>query len=245
MSPKRGAYPLEFRRAAVRMLREGRELGELARELGVTTTTLRVWLYVAEGGTHGLDRSRDAVIAGTVHAYERLDGFLRRLPRPALDASMRFSPEAIDRWRVKDAVAHVAHYKARVADRLTRGQPAGGRLSAAERALRKYWDPDSWEELEASDRVLPRLDATTRRRHGGNHLVYVRWCDRGADEIVSWHRMVHRRVVSVLEHGPEIWFVPAGVRASRGGLSNEAVGNLSVHSDQHLRDIRRTLDAST
>lgn len=226
------------------MLREGRAPNEVAGELGVTETTLRVWQHVAAGGSQGPDRTREGVIAQTVEAYDRLDRYLRSVPKSALDAPMLFSSEAIDPWRVKDALAHVVHYKARVVERLTKGRPrVDDRPTAAERRLREYWDPDAWADLEASDDVLRTLDARTRRRHGRNHLVYVRWCDRTADEIVSWHRMVHKHVVSVLENGPETWFVPGGIRWSRDNLSNEAVAALSTHSDQHLRDIQRALGA--
>lgn len=216
MSPKRGAYPRDFREAAIRMLREGRDPGELARELGVTTTTLRVWIHVADGKSHRPDRSREWVISLTNHAYERLDRVLRTRPRPALDAPMPFSPDFSGPWLVKDSVAHIAHHKARVAHRLTKSREAS---TAAERALGEYWDPESWAELEVSDKVLRTLDATTRRRHGGNHLVYVRWRDRPAGEILTWHRLVQKHVVSILENGPDEWFLPEGRRASGESLS--------------------------
>lgn len=245
MSPKRGAHPRDFREAAVSMLQEGRKPRELAGELGVTPGTLRVWLLRAEGRSHLPDRTRELVVGLTVQAYERLDNFLRRLRKSALDTAMPFSSEAIDPWTVKDAVAHVTHYKARVAERLIKsGPPVERRMTATERALQEYWDPEWWAELEASDRVLRTLDVRTRRRHGGNHLVYVRWRDRTADEVLSWHRMVHKYVVSILEGGPETWFLPSRHRASRGNISYGAVSNISTHSDQHLRDIRRALGTS-
>lgn len=157
---------------------------------------------------------------------------------------MPFSSEAIDPWLVKDAVAHVAHYKARVAQRLIkRRSPVEGRESTAERTFLEYWDPESWAELEASDKPFRTFDAKTRRRHGMNHLVYLRWRDQTAAEVLTWHRSVQKYVVKTLENGPDIWFLPEGQRASRESLSYEAVGNLSAHSDQHLRDIRRALES--
>ena len=229
MSPKRGAYPREFRDDAVRMLRAGRDPVELGRELGVTPTTLRVWLYRAEGGVHGPNRTREDVIAQTVDAYERLDRVLDTVPKRDLAKPMLFSADSIDPWRVKDAVAHVTHYKARVVHRLTKDWPDD------------YWASEAWDELESSDRTLATMDARTRRRHGRNHLVYVRWRDASIDEVLAWHRRVHKHVVSTLAKGPETWF---STEARRGSprLSNEAVAALGVHSDQHLRDIRRALD---
>ena len=223
------------------MLREGRDPGEVAHELGVTPTTLRVWLHTADGKSHLPDRSRERVIAVTIEAYERLDQLVRGLPKSALETPMPFSEESIDPWRVKDVVAHIAHYKARVAERLMKSRPVGGSTTAAERTLREYWDPESWAELEASDKVLRTLDAKTRRRHRMNHLVFLRWKDRTANEVLRWHRLVQKHVVSILEKGPDTWFLPAGRRASRENLSHEAVSSLSIHSDTHLRDIKKAV----
>jgi transposase len=44
----RPPYPPEFREEAVRLLRAGREPGELGRELGVSGQTLRNWLHQDE-----------------------------------------------------------------------------------------------------------------------------------------------------------------------------------------------------
>jgi hypothetical protein len=231
MSPKRGAYPREFRDEAIRLLRAGRDLHELARELGVTPGTLRVWLHVADGGRHGPDLSRDAVINATVAAFRRLDDVLGVVRPSALETPMLFASESIDAWRIKDAVAHVTHYKARAVHRLIKGRAK----EVPERDLDGYWAPEEWAALEAADHVLPRLDARTRRRHGLNHLVYERWRDRSAREVLAWHRRVHEHVVSVLRDGPDEWFGPSG------RLPRVAVGELAHHLDTHLRDIRRAL----
>lgn len=244
MTPKRGAYPPAVRKAAVRALRQGRSLRDVADEFGTTLGTLRVWLHVAEGGVHGPIRTRELVLAGTVAAFDRLDGFLRSIPISDLDTPMAFGREAFDPWLAKDAVAHVAHYKAREVDRLMRRRSTpGGRLTAVERKMHDYFDPESWDELAASDPVFRSLDPRTRRRHGLNHLVYVRWRDAPADEIVAWHRTVQKYVVAAFENGPDAWFVEGGQRASRNSISRAAVGALAAHSDTHLRDIRKTLSA--
>ena len=39
----RPAYPLEFRREAIELLRQGRTPGELSKSLGVSPQTLRNW----------------------------------------------------------------------------------------------------------------------------------------------------------------------------------------------------------
>ena len=48
----RPAYPPEFRREAVQMLRAGRTPRELAASLGVSEQTLRNWLRQAEADRH-------------------------------------------------------------------------------------------------------------------------------------------------------------------------------------------------
>lgn len=226
MSPKRGAYPREFRAEAVRMMRSGRNLGELARELGVPKGTLRIWQTVADGGTHGLDRTREGVIASTVETFERLD---RAVRGSDLETPMLFASESIDPWRVKDAVAHVTHYKSRTVHRL-----AGG--------FEDYFDPDIWEAMRARDRVLRSMDARTRRRHGMNHLVFIRWRDESPATVLAWHRRVHKVVLKALEEAPETWF-STGERKGAPRLSGSGVGEMSLHLDTHTRDIKRALAA--
>jgi hypothetical protein len=134
-----------------------------------------------------------------------------------------------------------------VVQRLTKGGRGnvGSPKNTVQQAMEEYWSPEAWAELEASDGLLPTLDARTRRRHGQNHLVYMRWRDRTADEVVAWHRLVHEHVVTALEEGPDVWFTDGVNGSARPGLSREAVSALGHHSDHHLRDIRRALAAQS
>ncbi len=238
MSPKRGAYPREVREEAVRLLRGGRDLYGLARELGVTPGSLRVWRFVAEGGDRDAWRTREAVIGKTVGAFERLDRVLRSVPDCSLELPMPFDPTALDPWRVIDAVAHLTHYKARVIHRLTKDGPRS-RLTGAAGSLADYWDRTAWAALEAADTVLPTMDERAKRRHGPNHLVYERWRSRPAGEVLAWHRLVHEHVVSTLRRAPETWFSTDG--RSPPLLSRSAASALAAHYDTHLGDIQRAV----
>ncbi|MEX2393040.1 MAG: hypothetical protein WD826_01040, partial [Actinomycetota bacterium] len=152
----------------------------------------------------------------------------------ALGEPMGFTPEAIDPWRVADAIAHVAHYKARVVQRLVHD----GSTQAIDKKMNAYCDPDKWDDLQAADLVYHSMDAFTRRRHGRNHLVYERWRDASPKQILSWHRFVHRYVMTKLAKAPASWFDNAG-RGPR--LSYPALGAIAHHSDTHLKDIDHAL----
>lgn len=244
MSPKRGAYPADFRADAVRKLREGRSMGDLARELGVTTTTLKVWLTIADGGSHRARPERETVIRLTDEAFGRLDATLRSVPVSELAKPMKFVPERLDPWRVKDAISHVTHYKARVAHRLARDTPIQGISPRAGLQMDQYFAAESWRELESSDKTMIKWDERTRRRHGRNHLVYVRWRDEPPTEVLAWHRAVHRYVIAALKSAPNSYF--DGKTTDRSLiLSNDALGALGSHVDTHLRDIRSALESKT
>lgn len=49
MSRKRRAFTQEFKTEAVRLVHTGREVAEVAREIGVRADTLRTWVSQAEG----------------------------------------------------------------------------------------------------------------------------------------------------------------------------------------------------
>ena len=71
--------------------------------------------------------NREEVIERTVREFEMLDGLVARLASEDWERLVP-RPEGKDAWTVKDAVAHVTHWKADVA-RSIRGQrrPAGER----------------------------------------------------------------------------------------------------------------------
>lgn len=219
------------------MLLAGRDPKDLARELGLRVGTLRVWLLAAEGGTHRPSRARDSVLARTLRAHERFEAALTSIPESALEARLAFGQDAIDDWRIADAVAHVTHYQAGVVRQATL-RPDARRVSPKspfEQQIGDYFDPKYWSLREATDPGLARMDPWTRRRHGRNHLVFAQWRDRSVSEIMAWHRLVHEYALWWLHNGPETWFSGATP------LSHGFGSALGHHSEVHLRDILKTL----
>jgi hypothetical protein len=149
--------------------------------------------------------SRDEVIKRTVREFELLDRLVgnlsdedwkRPLPRP----------ETKDPWTVKDALAHITHWKADVI-RSMQGQ-----------------------RVPPEEKGLGETD--------GNRLVYARWRDRPAQEVLSWHRQVQAEVLEALRAAPENWF-------SGRQRRDEWPFDLDGHSAYHrVKDIQDTLARS-
>jgi hypothetical protein len=147
---------------------------------------------------------RQEVIERTTKEFALLDQLVANLT----DEEWQFllpRPETKDPWTVKDALAHITHWKASVA-RSARGQP---RLKE-ERGL---------NETE------------------GNRLVYLRWRDRPAREVLAWHRQVHEDVLESLKEAPDEWFTKKERRS-------EWPYDLDGHSAYHrVKDIEKALAA--
>ena len=77
MAATRAPYPPEFRRKAVRLVREsGRPKKQIARELGITSETLRLWVRqaaIGEGEQEDLTREERV----RLHELERENRLLR------------------------------------------------------------------------------------------------------------------------------------------------------------------------
>src|SRR5439155_15809561 len=69
----RPPYARELHDIAVRALRAGRLPAELAREIGVPTTTLRAWLRAADLAAAGSRHTRTEVLGRTIREYAHLD----------------------------------------------------------------------------------------------------------------------------------------------------------------------------
>ncbi len=112
-------------------------------------------------------------------------------------------PEGKDPWTIKDAVAHITHFKADVLRSMRRG-----RKPAELRGLS----------------INPE-----------NHVIYLHWRDRSAQEVLAWHRQVQKDVLAALREAPEEWFSGRERKA-------EWPYDLDAHSAYHrIKDIEEAL----
>jgi len=146
--------------------------------------------------------NREEVIERTIQEFALLDQLVAGLSE-AEWAQPLPRPESKEPWTVKDALAHITHWKADVG-RSARGQ----RRPPEERGLQYT---------------------------AANQLIYLRWRDRSAQEVLSWHRQVQEDVLAALKAAPEEWF---GGRERRPEWPND----LDSHSAYHrVKDIERAL----
>jgi len=145
--------------------------------------------------------NRKEVIKRTIQEFELLDRLVANLTDEEWNRLLRRS-ESKDPWTVKDALAHITHWKADVA-----------------RSARRQRRP-----METKLNI-----------NEGNHLVYLRWHNRPPQEVLAWHRQVHKDVLTALEEAPEEWF-------SGRERGPDWPGDLDGHSAYHrVKDIESAL----
>jgi hypothetical protein len=70
----------------------------------------------------------------------------------------------------------------------------------------------------------------------GNHLVFERWHNRPAEEVLQWHRQTQEEVIQALKEAPEEWF-------SKREHKQEWPFDLEGHSSYHrVKDIERAVE---
>ena len=69
----------------------------------------------------------------------------------------------------------------------------------------------------------------------GNRVVYLRWRERPAQEVLAWHRQVQEEVLDALREAPEAWF---SGKERRVEWPNDLDGHSSYH---RVKDIERAL----
>ncbi|RJP47993.1 MAG: ClbS/DfsB family four-helix bundle protein [Anaerolineaceae bacterium] len=153
------------------------------------------------GGFSTMRHNRKEVIKRTIQEFELLDRLVANLTDEEWNRLLRRS-ESKDPWTVKDALAHITHWKADVA-----------------RSARRQRRP-----METKLNI-----------NEGNHLVYLRWHNRPPQEVLAWHRQVHKDVLTALEEAPEEWF-------SGRERGPDWPGDLDGHSAYHrVKDIESAL----
>jgi uncharacterized damage-inducible protein DinB len=146
--------------------------------------------------------SREEIIERTIKEYELLDALVANLTEQQWKRLLP-RPEGKDAWTVKDALAHITHWKADVI-RAIKGLPR----PVDERGLNEY---------------------------NSNNLIFLRWCEHPAQEILTWHRQVQQDVLKALMEAPEEYF-------SHRERRPEWPFDLDGHSAYHrVKDIERAL----
>jgi hypothetical protein len=99
-----------------------------------------------------------------------------------------------------------------------------------------HWKAD----IGRTARGLPRpVEERGLGESEGNRLVYLRWRERSAQEVLDWHRQVHADVLAALREAPDEWF-------SGKERKEEWPNDLDGHSAYHrVKDIERALGDKT
>jgi hypothetical protein len=146
--------------------------------------------------------NRKEVIKRTIQEFELLDHLVANLTNEEWNRLLHRT-ESKDPWTVKDALAHITHWKADVS-----------------RSARRQPRPTEERGLNINQ---------------GNRLVYLRWHNRSPQEVLAWHRQVHKDVLAALQEAPEKWF-------SGRERGPDWPGDLDGHSTYHrVKDIERAL----
>jgi hypothetical protein len=153
-----------------------------------------------------MQHTREEVVKRTIQEFERLDDLVKNLSDEQWNRLLSRS-ETKDSWTVKDALAHITHWKADTVRKIKKG-----RIPLEEKGL-------NWTD--------------------GNHLIYERWRDRSAQDVLAWHRQVQDDVLAALQAAPEEWF---------SGRERQAEWpfDLEGHSSYHrVKDIEQALKKPT
>jgi hypothetical protein len=97
-----------------------------------------------------------------------------------------------------------------------------------------YWKADVARSVRKQRRPPEEARLTTNEH---NRIVYERWRDRPAPEVLAWHREVQADALAALREAPDAWF-SARERGAPWPF------DLDGHSAYHrVRDIERALAA--
>lgn len=114
------------------------------------------------------------------------------------------------------------------------GRPEGKDLWTVKDALAHitYWKAD-WTRAVRGERRAP--EDRGLKYNEQNHVVYLRWRERSAQDVLAWHRQAQEDLLSALRDAPDEWF-------NGRELSADWPSDLDGHSANHrIKDIERAL----
>jgi hypothetical protein len=123
-----------------------------------------------------MKHTRESVLDRVTHEFAQLEEVVSKLT-PSDWKSPVGRPESKDPWTLKDALAHVVHWKAESA-----------------RVFRR-------EKRPAESAALAKMSINE-----SNHRVYEHWKDRPVRDVLAWHGRVQDELVQAIRNAPDEWF---------------------------------------
>jgi uncharacterized damage-inducible protein DinB len=145
---------------------------------------------------------RKEVIERAIREFKLLDDLVAKLSNEDWKRPVP-RPETKEPWTVKDALAHITHFKADVI-----------------RSINHQRRPPEVRGLAIG---------------AENHLIYLRWRDRSAPDVLAWHRQVQKDLLAALKDAPDEWF---NGKERRAEWPNDLDGHSSYH---RIKDIEQAL----
>jgi hypothetical protein len=95
-----------------------------------------------------------------------------------------------------------------------------------------HWKADAARSARRKPRPVEERGLET---NAANHLVYIRWHDQPAQDVLAWHKQVQEEVLAALMEAPDEWF---SARQRRAEWPYDLVGHSAYH---RIKDIERAL----
>jgi hypothetical protein len=120
--------------------------------------------------------TRESVLERVTSEFALLDESVSKL-KPADWKRPVGRPESKDPWTLKDALAHVTHWKAESVRVIRREKRSEGSAALAKMTINE-----------------------------SNHRIYDEWKDKPVKDVLAWHRQVQDELVAAIREAPEAWF---------------------------------------
>ena len=123
-----------------------------------------------------MKHTRESVLDRVAQEFTLLNEAVSKLTRSDWNRPVG-RPESKDPWTLKDALAHVNHWKAESA-----------------RVFRR-------EKRTADTAALAKMTINE-----SNRRIYEQWRDRSVKDVLEWHRRVQDELVEAIRGAPDEWF---------------------------------------